>query len=187
MALRARRENSPVELNDRTNPALTLEPVVSLAVLALFLQLAVIYFFNAVHKDGVGWKEGNAIYYFLQQDRIVTSLGIFLREHVSYETTRLFTYGTLAIEWRLPFIVLFPFLRTWTMRFALLLAIGLHGGIAVTSRLGPFSYAMLLMYMPVARLAGRRDPRALVFPRRSPPHRHLQRQLRHLSPLSRAS
>src|SRR6185436_10236188 len=28
------------------------EPVVSLAVLALMLQLAVIYAFNAVHKDG---------------------------------------------------------------------------------------------------------------------------------------
>jgi predicted DCC family thiol-disulfide oxidoreductase YuxK len=148
-SMRARRETSVAALNDRANPAPTVEPVVSLAVLALFLQLAVIYFFNAVHKDGQGWKEGNSIWYFLWQDRIVTRLGIFLREHVSYETTRYFTWGTLIIEFSLPGILLFPFFRTWIVRFAFLLGIGLHGGIALTSRLGPFSYGMLLMFIPL--------------------------------------
>jgi predicted DCC family thiol-disulfide oxidoreductase YuxK len=152
-SLRARRENDPAALNDRTRPTIPLEPVVSLAVLALFLQLAVIYFFNAAHKDGVGWRQGSSIYYFLHQDRIVTKLGIFLREHVSYEVTRLFTYSTLAIEYALPGILLFPFFRTWAMRLAIVLGIGLHGGIALTSRLGPFSYAMVLAYLPL--LAGR--------------------------------
>jgi predicted DCC family thiol-disulfide oxidoreductase YuxK len=113
------------------------------------LQLAVIYFFNAIHKDGVGWRSGSAIWYFLWQDRIVTHLGIFLREHVSYQVTQLFTYGALVIEFSLPFIVLFPFFRTWTIRLGFLLAIGLHGGIALTSRLGPFSYGMLLMWIPI--------------------------------------
>ena len=148
-AMRARRETSPAALNDRSYPTPTVEPVVSLIVLALFLQLAVIYFFNAVHKDGMGWKTGNAIYYFLHQDRIVTKLGIFLRENVSYETTRLFTYGTVVIEFSLPFILVFPFFRTWIVRLAFLLGIGLHGGIALTSRLGPFSYGMLLMFVPL--------------------------------------
>jgi predicted DCC family thiol-disulfide oxidoreductase YuxK len=148
-AFRARRETSVAALNDRLNPAPTVDPVISLAVLALFLQLAVIYFFNFIHKDGQGWKQGNAIWYFLWQDRIVTRLGIFLRENVSYEVTQYFTWGTLVIEGSLPFILLFPFFRTWIMRFALLLAIGLHGGIALTSRLGPFSYGMLLMFLPI--------------------------------------
>ena len=148
-AFRARYETSVAALNDRSHPAPTVEPVVSLAVLALFLQLAVIYFFNAIHKDGTGWKTGNAIYYFLHQDRIVTAFGIFLREHVPYEVTRYFTWGTVVIEFSLPFILVFPFFRTWVMRFAFLLGLGLHGGIALTSRLGPFSYAMLLMYVPL--------------------------------------
>jgi hypothetical protein len=39
-AMRARRETSAAALNDRGYPAPTLEPVVSLVVLALFLQLA---------------------------------------------------------------------------------------------------------------------------------------------------
>jgi predicted DCC family thiol-disulfide oxidoreductase YuxK len=148
-SFKERRETSVAALNDRARPLVAIEPVVSLAVLAVFLQLAVIYFFNAVHKDGVGWKNGSSIYYFLHQDRIVTKLGIFLREHVPYEGTRFVTYGALGIEWSLPFIVLFPFFRTWIVRIAFLLALGLHGGIALTSRLGPFSYVMLCLYVPL--------------------------------------
>ena len=39
------------------------------------------------------------------------------------------------------------------MRLAILLGIGLHGGIALTSRLGPFSYARVLMYLPLLAAA----------------------------------
>jgi len=146
-SLRARHEKSPEALNDRALPAPPDNSVVSLLVLLLFLQLATIYFFNAVHKDGEGWKNGSAIWWFLQQDRIVTQLGIFLREHVLYPFIRGAGYSALGMEFSLPWILLFPFYRTWAMRFALLLGVGLHGGIALTSRLGPFSYAMMLFYV----------------------------------------
>jgi len=146
-SLRATSEKSPAALNDRTRPAPPENNVVSLVVLVLFLQLATIYFFNAVHKDGVGWKNGSAIWWFLQQNRIVTHLGVFLREHVPYPVIRSFCYGALSIEFSLPWILLFPFFRTWVIRLAFLLGVGLHGGIALTSRLGPFSYAMMLFYV----------------------------------------
>ena len=146
-SLRARKETSPAALNDRMRPAPPDNTVVSLMVLLLFLQLATIYFFNAVHKDGVGWKNGSAIWWFLHQDRIVTHLGVFLRQHLPYPVIRSFGYSALGIEFSLPFILLFPFFRTWVMRVALLLGVGLHGGIALTSRLGPFSYAMMLFYV----------------------------------------
>jgi predicted DCC family thiol-disulfide oxidoreductase YuxK len=136
-------ESTSVELNDRSRPQRDTEPFVSLVVLLLLLQLAVIYFFNAVHKTGVGWREGTAIHYFLEQDRIVTRLGVFIRENVPFEATKLFTYGTLVIEGALPFLILSPILHR---RFAMLLAIGLHGGIALTSRLGPFSYVMVAFF-----------------------------------------
>jgi predicted DCC family thiol-disulfide oxidoreductase YuxK len=159
-SLRARRETSPEALNDRSRPARPDNTVVSLVVLLLYLQLAAIYFFNAVHKSGVGWHNGSAIWWFLQQDRIVTHLGIFIREHVPYSVIRAFCYGALGMEFSLPWILLFPFFRTWMMRLALVLGVGLHGGIAATSRLGPFSYAMMLLYVPFlgpedARLAAR--------------------------------
>ena len=145
-SLAARRENSPAALNDRAHPPEPETSFVSLIVIALMLQLAVIYFFNAVHKDGVGWRNGTAIYWFLQQNRIVTQLGVSLRG-LPIEVYQAFTYGALGIEWSLPFILLFPFFRTWIYRLALLLGVGLHGGIALTSRLGPFSYAMMLFYV----------------------------------------
>jgi predicted DCC family thiol-disulfide oxidoreductase YuxK len=146
-SLRARHETSPDALNDRSRPAPPDNTVVSLVVLLLFLQLATIYFFNAVHKSGEGWHNGSAIWWFLWQNRIVTHLGVFLRDHVPYAIIRSFCYGALGMEFSLPWILLFPFFRTWMIRLALLLGVGLHGGIALTSRLGPFSYAMMLFYV----------------------------------------
>jgi predicted DCC family thiol-disulfide oxidoreductase YuxK len=146
-SLRARKEASASDLNDRARAEAPENSVTSLVVLVLFLQLATIYFFNAVHKSGKGWMDGSAIWWFLQQDRIVTHLGIFLREHAPYSLIQASCYAALAVEYVLPGILLFPFFRTWLMRLALLLGVGLHGGIALTSRLGPFSYAMMLFYV----------------------------------------
>jgi len=153
-SLRARKESSPAELNERAPLAPATNDFHSLIMLAMLLQLAVIYFFNAVHKSGRGWMDGSAIYWFLEQDRIVTALGVFLRDHVPYQAIRGVTYGALAIEFSLPVILLFPFAKTWMHRIALLLGIGLHGGIALTSRLGPFSYGMMLFYV---QFLGARD------------------------------
>lgn len=153
-SLRARKESSAEELNQRSQQGIEPNDFHSLIVLAMLLQLAVIYFFNAVHKSGRGWMDGSAIYWFLEQDRIVTAFGVFLREHTPYEVIRVITYSALAIEFALPAILLFPFGKTWVYRFALLLGVGLHGGIALTSRLGPFSYAMMLFYV---QFLGARD------------------------------
>jgi predicted DCC family thiol-disulfide oxidoreductase YuxK len=146
-SMRAYREATPDALNDRTRPPEPEHQLVSLGIAAAVLQLAIIYFFNAVHKDGVGWHNGSAIHWFLHQDRIVTALGVWLRDHAPYSLLQGVTYGALAIEFSLPVILLFPFFRTWAHRLALLLGIGLHGGIALTSRLGPFSYAMILFFV----------------------------------------
>jgi len=146
-SLRGYQESTPDALNDRTRPPEPERSVVSLGIAAAILQLAIIYFFNAVHKDGVGWHNGSAIHWFLHQDRIITALGVWLRDHAPYSMLKGATYSTLAIEFSLPWILVFPFFRTWAHRLALLLGIGLHGGIALTSRLGPFSYAMILFFV----------------------------------------
>ncbi|HTQ07813.1 MAG TPA: hypothetical protein VMI54_28360, partial [Polyangiaceae bacterium] len=46
------------------------KPVVSLAVLALTLQLIAIYWLNAVQKTGATWRQGEAVHYVLWQSRI---------------------------------------------------------------------------------------------------------------------
>ena len=119
----------------------------SLVVLALGLQWSAIYFFNVVHKSGEGWHDGSAIHWFLYQDRIVTWFGVFARNHAPYWLLQGFTYGTLVVEAILSVVLLVPFGQVWMRRLALVLAIGLHGGIAATSRLGPFSYAMTVFFI----------------------------------------
>jgi predicted DCC family thiol-disulfide oxidoreductase YuxK len=146
-SIRARREHTSAELNDLSNPPRDVRPFVSLVVLALLLQWSVIYFFNFIHKTGHGWKNGTAIWWFWQQNRIVTWAGIWARTHVPISVIHVMTYGVMATECTLGFILLIPFGQVWTRRIALLLALGLHGGIALTSRLGPFSYVMTIFFV----------------------------------------
>lgn len=144
-SLAAVHERSPAELNRREAAPVT--PFVSIIVFGLLLQWSVIYFFNCVHKDGVGWRNHSAIYWFLYQDRIVTAFGVWAREHVPFAVFTVLTRLTLVVEGVLAFILLVPFGQKWLRRIAFLLALGLHGNIAMLSRLGPFSYVMVMFFL----------------------------------------
>jgi hypothetical protein len=52
------------------------------AAFGIVVQLAVIYLFNYIHKDGGGWREGRVVQDVLHQDRIVTTLGAWVRPHL---------------------------------------------------------------------------------------------------------
>jgi predicted DCC family thiol-disulfide oxidoreductase YuxK len=172
-SLRCRVETDSAGLNRRQHTAEHAQRFYSLVVFALLFQWSAIYFFNAVHKTGEGWRNGSAIHWFLYQNRIVTSFGIFAREHAPFWLLRGFTYTTLLVEGTLSVILLLPFRQVWARRVAALFAIGLHGGIAATSRLGPFSYVMTSFFVLVLspqdwqwlkqRLAPRRGPLTVIF------------------------
>jgi predicted DCC family thiol-disulfide oxidoreductase YuxK len=144
-SLASRHEQSSAELNQRDSG--NVQPYLSIVVFGLLLQWSVIYFFNCVHKTGVGWRDHSAIYWFLYQDRIVTALGVWAREHVPMVVFELLTQSTLLVEGTLAFILLVPFRQKYLRRIAFLLALGLHGSIALLSRLGPFSYVMVLFFL----------------------------------------
>lgn len=144
-SLREHPEHGSAELNQRD--AAPVKPFVSVIVLGLLLQWSVIYFFNAVHKTGVGWRDHSAIHYFLYQDRIVTWLGVWARQHVPFGALAFLTASTLVIEHALSVILLVPFAQKWLRRVAFFLALGLHGNIALLSRLGPFSYVMVIFFI----------------------------------------
>jgi predicted DCC family thiol-disulfide oxidoreductase YuxK len=120
--------------------------VVSLAVLGVLLQLGVIYWFNFVHKSGPTWKHGTAVHYVLWQERIVTTLGLWVRMHAPPVLAKAFTYATLVVESSAPFLILTPVLWRWTRPLAILTLSGLHVGIALLVNLGVFSWAMLAYY-----------------------------------------
>lgn len=147
VALSARRETSEGALNDRLDPLPSRTPVVSLAATALLLQWVVIYAFNAAQKSGAPWRDGTAVYYFLQQDRLVTGFGAWLRGALPLGGMKLLTFGTLLIEAAIPLLLLSPWRPRSTRLLAFALAIVLHVGIDAVLQLGTFSWAMLVAFV----------------------------------------
>jgi hypothetical protein len=145
-SLRARRERTAEDLADRAALRIGDAPVVSLAVLALLLQLAAIYLLNFLNKTGPAWSNGSAVYYALHQERLVTVAGVWLRELAPYRLFELLTRGTLALEASAAFLILAP---VWTRHFrlaAILLLPALHAGFAACLHLGIFSPAMIACF-----------------------------------------
>jgi predicted DCC family thiol-disulfide oxidoreductase YuxK len=145
-SLRTRRDEAPGDLTPERLPPADNRPFVSLAGLGILLQLAVIYWFNFVHKTGAGWGDGTAIHYVLWQARIVTVLGVWARTHLPEMVWVGLSRGTLVLECSAPFLVLSPFFVNWTRGFVVLALAGFHTGIALVVNLGIFSWAMVAYY-----------------------------------------
>ncbi len=161
-SMRARPGETPEDLATGVPPP-DRRPAYSLAVLAMLLQIAVIYWFNFVHKSGQTWKNGTAVYYVLYQERIITTLGLWVRENLPFSVTKLMTHGTIVVEAAVPFLVLTPVFWRWTRPLAAVLLFGLHFSIALLVNLGIFSAAMiafepLLITQAVWRLGNQLAP-----------------------------
>lgn len=137
--VRAELEGRPLQRSEIT------APFVSVVVLGVVLEFALIYFFNALHKKGLTWRQGTAVHYVLWQNRLNTPFAVWLRMHEPSFFSPLMTYGTLFLEAALPALALSPYHRVKARTFAVLAAISLHLGIALTMTLGPFSYAMIAL------------------------------------------
>jgi hypothetical protein len=116
---------------------------VSLAVLAVIAQLALCYFFNAIHKQGKSWLDGSAVHYAIHLDRLATWFAVWLRHWMSPTFARGLTYGSLATEAMLPVLLLSPFFVRGSRRLAIVLVVGLHLGFAACLNLGNFVPAMI--------------------------------------------
>jgi HTTM domain len=117
--------------------------IVAPAVAVLLAQLLFIYLLNALHKNGVTWRDGSAVHYVLHQDTIATSLGVWVRGFMTPNLSKILTWGTLAIEWTLPVLLASPIALQATRRAALLLAAGLHIGFVLFINLEMFTPAMI--------------------------------------------
>ena len=121
-------------------------PVVSLAALALLLQFSAIYLFNASAKSGLAWRDGSAVYYALNQDKLVTWLGVWMREHLSVSAVRALTWSTLATEWLGFALIITPVFVQQARLLAVCILPVLHLGFALGLNLGGFSPAMMSFY-----------------------------------------
>jgi HTTM domain len=142
-SLRAVDERSASELDARTHRTLLPSSVSSFAYFAVCLNFAVIYFLNALHKQGPSWHGGSAVHWVLWQNRIATSLAAFVRAHEPGFLSPLLTWQTLVFEWCLPVLILLPVFQRYTRGVAFACIWILHGGIASLLTLGPFSYGMM--------------------------------------------
>jgi len=143
-AVRASRARAPEARTPEVDRPIRVPPdrARSLAVTVVLLQLAVIYFLNAVQKDGATWREGTALAYILEQDRTVTWLGVWARD-LPFGVTRLLTWGAQAIEALAPALILSPIAVTACRRIAIVALSALHVGIAALIDVGLFSWVML--------------------------------------------
>jgi hypothetical protein len=145
-SFRARREGTAAALNDASFPAPDTRAVVSLAVAVLVLQWTLIYYFNVVHKTGSTWRNGTAVYYFFQQDRMLTLFGGWVRHFFPLLSYKLMTFGTLIIESVIALLIISPIGTGKARMIAWLLSISLHLALDAVVQLGPFSYAMCIAY-----------------------------------------
>ncbi len=130
----------PAPIND------THAPVESVAVLALLLQFSAIYLFNASSKSGAAWRDGSAVYYALHQDKLVTWVGVWMREHLSMSAMHALTWSTLATEWCGFALIITPVFARQARLLAVCVMPFLHLGFALGLNLGGFSPAMISFY-----------------------------------------
>ena len=122
------------------------KPVYSVAVLGLILQFATIYFFNAASKSGHAWRDGSAVHFALHQDKLVTWLGVWMRDHLPVDVLRGLTWATLATEWLGFWLIISPFYTRQLRLVAVCIMPCLHLGFALGLNLGGFSPAMMSFY-----------------------------------------
>jgi hypothetical protein len=139
-------ERTLEDLNDRSRPRLPVSPVVSLAITAIILQWAINYFLNTVHKDGPTWRDGSAIYYFVQQSRLLHPFGMWLKDHTPYVVLAWLTHSTLVLEGAIAFLWVSPFFPKLARMLAWVLGASLHFGILAFATLGPFVWIMMIPY-----------------------------------------
>ena len=140
------REFTIGQLNRRVDPVGLHKPIFNLVVFAVLCQLAVIYFFNTVSKNGPTWRDGTALYYILHMDRQITEFAVWCRERVPLRLNgsahlRDLGGGGLAAP-----LIMSPIGVTWCRRVAVVSLIGLHIGIALWMNVGLFSWAMICAY-----------------------------------------
>jgi hypothetical protein len=117
---------------------------VSIAVFAVTAQLALCYFFNAIHKQGRSWlQDGSAVNYAINLDRLATWFAVWLRNWMSPTFAKGLTWSALATEAMIPILLLSPFAVRGCRRMAVVLVLGLHLGFAACLNLGNFVPAMI--------------------------------------------
>jgi len=124
---------------------------IALATWALTFQICFVYWFAALLKSDPLWTQnGNALFYALNIEHFTAPLGLYLRQFP--ELLRIFTFGTLGLEFVGPCLLLIPWQRDRLRLFAVILFVGFHLiGMHSLLRIGLFPWvcaAAWLIFIP---------------------------------------
>lgn len=126
----------------RTTPPQLSMRFFSVATVALFLQVAIMYWVTTINKYGEEWWNGTALYYALSYDRGATELGSYLLNFPVLLTV--LTFATLALEALGPFLLFSPVFNGLLRTVAVAAFMGFHFGILATLSVGLFSLVAAL-------------------------------------------
>lgn len=113
--------------------------VVSMATLAIVLQVAMVYGFSAVLKDHPSWTvDRTAVYEALSIDLTTSGAGVFLRGFPGF--LKVLTVGTLVVEFCAPIAFFCPVFTGPVRTAAAFSLILMHVGFAVCMEIGSFPY-----------------------------------------------
>lgn len=119
----------------------------SVGTVALLLQIALVYFFSGVLKNGLEWRHDfTAILYTLKAPDYALPLGVWMTSYPGW--LKVLTAATLVLEMAGALLLFCPF-RTKTVRFFVILAFFfLQVGLALTMRLGLFPVISMAAFLP---------------------------------------
>lgn len=159
-SLSLRRESSVMEINAGGDPSGWRGPIVSMIGLIIIVNVAVVYLFNVLNKMGHLWRRGDAVHYVLHLDRMVTGLGVFVRENFPPFMVQAADYGALVVEATIFVCIASPRARFYARPIAIVLMCLLHTTFGTFMRLGPFSWCLIcwsvLLLLPVHFESARR-------------------------------
>ncbi len=121
---------------------------ISVASIAMFLQVGFVYWFTILQKTGKEWfPEGTAVYYALNIDILVTRYGAWFRQFP--EAMRIATIATYLLEGILPTILFMP-IFTWQFRLlGIVMLTGMHANFGLFLELGNFPWIDLVSFAPL--------------------------------------
>jgi hypothetical protein len=113
--------------------------IVSIASIALILQVCFVYWFTVALKHDPVWRsEGSGVYYALNLDSFATAIGLWLREF--QPLLPLLSFATLAMEALGPCLLFIPFVQGPLRFLTVCMFLGLHLGLALCLALGVFPF-----------------------------------------------
>jgi hypothetical protein len=131
-------------------PASAHKPVVSVASVAILLQMGLMYFFSALFKTNSQWLQGEALAGTLAHDFYGSPAGAWLLQFPQFLNG--LTRVTLGVEWVAP-LLLICIRSAWVRLVMIGVLVAMHAGIGICLEVGLFSYvamAGLALFLPAA-------------------------------------